>query len=136
MAVSVSLEFIPPDEPDLKALHVYESPTSTGTFNSIDSTASIGAYPNWITRYTTALATAITDWFAIAWENTAGVVGELSAPLQGGSTTLVSELVNRVLLRDPTLNHIIVGQEAETAIAEYYNVSNPYSIDMSTVTPR
>lgn len=136
MAVSVALEFIPPDEPDLLALHVYESPTSTGTFVEIDSTQTIGAYPNWITRYTTALATSIYDWFAIAWENTANVTGDLSAPLQGGSTTLVSEVVNRVLLRDPSLNHIIVGQEAETAISEYFNVADPYTIDLVTVTPR
>jgi len=136
MAVSVALEFIPPDEPDLLALHVYESPAPDGNFIEIDVTQAIGSFPNWITRYTTDNATVVTDWFAIAWENQANALGDLSAPMQGGTTSLVSEIVNRVMLRDPTLNPIIVGQEAETAISEYYNVTDPYSIDLATVTPR
>jgi len=135
MAVSVALEFIPPDEPDLKALHVYESATKTGTFVEIDNTQVIGAYPKWISRYTTANATSIYDWFAIAWQNQAGVLGALSAPMQGGSTTLVSEIVNRVMIRDPNLNQIIVGQEAEAAISEYYGVTDPYTVALSTVPP-
>ena len=135
MSVSVTLEFIPSDEPDLKALHVYESSAVDGTFMHIDETESIGTYPNWITRYTTDKATQLDYWFAISWENTAGVEGELSAPMQGGSTSLVSELVNRVLLRDPTLNKIIVGQEAEMAISIYFNTTDPYSIPTDSVTP-
>jgi hypothetical protein len=131
MPVSVTLEFIPPDEPDLKALHVYESPTQTGTFTEIDSTLEIAAYPNWISRYTTALATSITDWFAIAWENTAGVTGQLSAPLQGGSTTLVSEIINRVMIRNPSLNQIIVGQEAQAVVSEYMHVDDPNFVAVS-----
>lgn len=135
MSVSVTLEFIPPDEPDLKALHIYEAPAVDGTYVSIDETESIGTYPNWITRYTTDQAGVLDHWFAIAWENTAGVEGELSAPMQGGSTSLVSEISNRVLLRDPTLNKIIVGQEAESAISIYYNTSDPYSIPVDSVSP-
>jgi len=133
---SVTLEFIPPDEPDLLALHVYESDASDGTFLEIDVTQAIGVYPHYITRFTTTHATAISDWFAIAWENTANVTGELSAPMQGGSTTLVSEIVNRVMLRDPTLNPIIVGQEAEVAVCEYYGVNDPYSINPDDVPPK
>jgi len=134
MAVSVALEFIPPDEPDLYALHVYEATDSAGPFSEIDVTQAIGAYPNYITRYTTANATATTDWFAIAWENTANVVGELSVPMQGGTSTLVSEIVNRVMLRDPTLNQIIVSQEAEVAVSEYLHTQDPLSVDPDAVT--
>jgi hypothetical protein len=132
---SVTLEFIPPDEPDLALLHVYESTAADSTFAEIDSAAA-GTYPNYITRYTTTLASSADDWFAIAWENTAGTIGGMSQPLQGGSTTVVSEIVNRVLLRDPSLNPIIVGQEAEVAVCEYYGVNDPYSISMDQVTPQ
>jgi hypothetical protein len=62
-------------------------------------------------------------------------VGDLSASLQGGSTTLVSEIVNRVMIRDPNLNPIIVGQEAEAAISEYFGVLDPYTVDLTTVSP-
>lgn len=136
MAVSVALEFIPPDEPDLFALHVYESPDMAGPFSEIDVTQAVGTYPNYITRYTTQAATAITDWFAIAWENTANVVGELSASMQGGTSTLVSEIVNRVMLRDSTLNPIIVGQEAEIAVAEYFSTNDPLSISPDQASPQ
>lgn len=136
MPVSVALEFIPPDEPDLLALHVYESSAMDGPFVEIDVTQAIGAYPNYVTRYTTQSALAITDWFAIAWENTANVVGELSASMQGGTSTLVSEIVNRVMLRDPMLNPIIVGQEAEIAVAEFFGTTDPLSIDPDAASPQ
>jgi hypothetical protein len=132
--VSVALEFIPPDEPDLFALHVYEAATVNGPFTEIDVTQSIGSFPNYITRYTTQSALAVTDWFAIAWENLTHVVGELSAAMQGGTSTLVSEVVNRVMLRDPSLNQIIVSQEAEIAVAEIFGTNDPVSLDPDEAT--
>jgi hypothetical protein len=56
----------------------------------------------------------------------------MSAPMQGGSTSLVSEIVNRIMLRDPYLNPTVVGQEAEVAVSEYFS-ADPYSIDPDTI---
>jgi len=132
---NVALEFIPPDEPDVAKLHVYESNAPDGSFAEIDTTTAIGTYPNYITRFTTTHASVVDDWFAIAWENEAGNLGDISAPMQGGSTSLVSEIVNRVMLRAPSLNATIVGQEAEAAVCEFYGVADPYSVDPATIPP-
>lgn len=135
MAVSIPLDFIPPGEPGIVALRIYESPTKTGSYTQIERVTAIGAYPNYITRYETALAGAVDHWFAIAWESTGGFVGELSVPVQGGKTTLVGILTDRMILRDPALNEIIAAEEAEGAISDYYGTIDPFSVDPATVSP-
>lgn len=136
MPVSLTLDFQPPQEPGITKLHVYEAPSPNATFNQIDETTDIGVYPNYITRYTTALATSRSDFFAIAWSTVGGELSEMSAPVQGGTITLVGMIVNRMQLRDTSLNEIIATQEAEAAISDYYSVLDPYTIDPSAVSPR
>src|SRR5262245_35971053 len=102
---SVRLDFTPPGIPDVIELHVEEAPDSGGPFVQID-TADSGTYPNYISSYTTQLATSTTYWFRIRWETLQGVFTPYSAPLQGGTKTLVQEIVDRVMLRNPSLNEI------------------------------
>lgn len=136
MPVPLTLDFQPPAEPDIIALRVYEAASPNGVFSQIDRTTAVGSYPNYITRYVTPSANVRTDYFAIAWENSAGEVSEMSAPVQGGTTTLVSQIMNRMMLRDPSLNEIIATQEAEAAISDYYGVVDPFTVDPSTVSPK
>jgi hypothetical protein len=133
---SIPLTFVPPTEDDITTLHIYESNLPTSGFVEIDSTPA-GVYPNYITEYTTANAASLTDWFAIQWSNAAGARSPLSAPIQGGQTTLIGEIVERVMLRARTmdLDENIVVQEAEATVAWVYKVSDPYSIDVNTVSP-
>lgn len=131
MAV-VPLTFIPPTEHDIVALHIYESNNSTDGFVEIERTAS-GTYPDYINNYTTTLANFADDWFAIAWENAEGAISPLSAPIQGGTTTLIGEIVNRVLLRVPDEDENIIVQEAEATVSFIYKVDDPYSIDINSV---
>src|SRR3954468_12144865 len=133
---SVALRFIPPNARDLLRLHVWESPTQGGVFTKIDTTTEIGVYPTWIDSYTTALATSKSDWFSIQWEDAKGALSELTAPMKGDTSSLVGILVDRMLLRDPTLNEIIAAEEAEAVISGYFNVLDPYSIDAATVSPK
>lgn len=130
------LRFLAPQDENIVALRIYESPTQTGTFTMIERVTSVGTYPDYIDRYTTTLATSLSDWFAIAWEDSDGVLGDMSIPIQGGNDTLVFLLVDRVKLRDASLDERIVAQEAEAAISDYYNVINPFDIDPSSVSPK
>lgn len=114
--VKVTLDFIPPDADDIAALIINESVSKGGPFVQIERTTAIGVAPNYITRYTTANAASETDWFTIQWENAAGDVGEMSAPWQGGTTSLVQKIIDRVRERDSTLDERVVAQEAEGAI--------------------
>src|SRR4051812_16563322 len=125
---SVALRFTPPNARNLVRLHIWESDTQAGVYNEIDSTNVIGVYPTWIDSYTTALAGSVSHWFSIQWEDSKGAFSDLSAPMKGDSTSLVGILVERMLLRDPTLNEIIASEEAEAVISGYYNVLDPYSI--------
>jgi hypothetical protein len=59
----------------------------------------------------------------------------LSAPIKGDTTTLVGELVKRVMLRDASLDENLVLQEAEATVSWIYRVDDPYSIDINTVSP-
>lgn len=131
--VSVPLKFLPPIEDDIVTLHIFESPdNSPNSYVEIDNTPA-GTYPEYITEYTTAAASSATDWFAIQWENSGGVRSPLSEGIKGGTTTLVGEIVERVMLRNPDLNENIVAEEAESTISWIYGVDDPYSIDISTV---
>src|SRR5215471_2752088 len=117
---SVFLNFVPPnDVPDLVKLHIYEAPAQAGPFSSIEVVTAIGSPGGYITDYTTNQALSETDWFAIQWENSKGAFSEMSSAIQGGTTSVVSEVVERVLLRDPTLKEQIVAQEAAAVVEGY-----------------
>jgi hypothetical protein len=132
---ALPLTFIPPEEPGISQLHIYESPTGAdGTFTEID-TISAGSYPIYIDHYTTQNAISIDDWFAIAWSTVDGVVSPLSEPIKGGTTTLIGDIVQRVILRSPDLDENVVLQEAEATVCYLYRVDDPYSVDETTVTP-
>lgn len=133
---SVPLDFIPPSDPNIAALRIYEAPAQSGPFTMIERTTLIGTAPNYITRYTTDLAVSSTGWFAIAWEDDSGLVGEMSQAIQGGTSTLVQRLIDRVALRDASLDERIVAQEAEAVISDYFGVLDPYTIDPATVSPK
>lgn len=135
MAV-VPLKFIPPSEDNIVALRIYEGVSNQGPFNQIERVTSIGTYPNYIDEHETTLAASGTDWFTIAWEDSAGYVGPMSQAVQGGTDTLVGILVARIMLRDSTINEIIAAQEAEAAISEYFGVDDPFSVSPSSVSPR
>ena len=133
MAV-VPLRFTPPAEPGWDTLHIFESPTQNGTYTEIDQTPS--GTPNYIDRFTTDQATQADYWFAIQWSDPEGATTELSAGVQGGTETLVGILVQRILLRDSTINENVAAQEAEAAISAYFGVDDPATIDPATVNPK
>lgn len=131
MPVSVPLDFTPPEDDNIIALRIYEAPTKDGPWVEIERTVDIGAYPSYISHYTTALAVNPVDWFAIAWEDDKGAVGDLSAPIQGGTETLVNKLVRRVLLRDGSLNEIIVTEEVEDVVSKIMGTTDPYDVTLA-----
>lgn len=131
---TVVIDFTPPEIPGIEALRIYECATKEGSYAQIERTTDIGTYPAYITRYTTVLASSATDWFKIAWENTEGAITVESQPVQGGTTTLVNELVNRVMLRDPALNEVVVTQVAEAVIQIVMGAEDPYDPTL-TATP-
>lgn len=132
MAQDITLRFIPPNDPDVGALCVYEAPASIGPWVQIERTTLIGTYPDWIDYYVCKLATDKTDWFAIAWEDTSGAVGVMSTAIRGGTQTLVGHVMNRVLQRDRKLDDNEVRQEAEGAI-EFYFHEDPYTQDLDNL---
>lgn len=130
---SVRLDFTPPDIQGITKLLIYESPTPTGTFSLIETITPVGSYPDYISYHTTTRALSLTDWFAIQWEDGNGAQTEMSAPIQGGTTTVVQQIVSRVMLRDPLADENITTQEAEAVIEEVFN-TDPYLVDPATVT--
>lgn len=122
---TIAIDFTPPDIPGIVALRIYEGPTSTGPFVQIERTTAVGAWPIYITRYTSTLAASSTNWFQIAWEDAQGDIGEVSYAFQGGTSTLIGTLVNRVMLRDESLNEVIVTQVAEAIIYQIMQ-ADPY----------
>lgn len=129
---TVPLDFIPPAEPGIVALRIWESPLSDGVFSQIERTTEVGVYPAYITRYTTENATSTSNWFAIQWEDAKGALSELSQSVQGGTETLVNVIVNRVLLRDPQIDENVAAQEAEAVIESYFG-TDPYEVDPTDV---
>lgn len=125
---SVPLEFLPPEEEDIVALRIYESPASDGTFTLIETVSAVGTYPTYINKHTTTFATSPVDWFAIQWVDSNGALSSVSDPVKGGTKTLVGEIVDRVLLRDASFNELIAAQEAEYIISRVFNVSDPYTL--------
>jgi hypothetical protein len=132
---AVPLTFIPPEEPGIAQLHIFESPTGDdGTFIEKD-TVPAGDYPDYINHYTTHNAASVDNWFAISWSTVDGAQSPLSQPIKGNTTTLIGELVERVLLRSPELDERLVMEEAEATISYIYKVDDPYTIDVNTVNP-
>lgn len=122
----VRLDFVPPSDPDIASLHIYESTTPEGGFSEIEEVTAIGTYPSYISYYTTDNASSVSNWFSIAWENTGGAMGELSQPIQGNATTLVQKVATRVLQRAPSLSEAVVVQASEYAVSVGLRVDNPY----------
>lgn len=133
---SVRLDFVPPNSPDITKLKIWESPSRTGVFNVIETINGVGAYPDYISYYTTQNASSPSNWFAISWEDSRGAQTELSTPIQGGTTTLVQQIISRVMLRDPLADENIAVQEAEAVIEDVFPGVDPYLIDVSTVTAK
>lgn len=133
MAVPVALEFVPPTDEDITKLHILEAPAATGPFVQIELVTPVGTYPTYINNYTTDKATSVTDWFAIQWEDSKGALSAVSAAVQGGTSTLAGEIVNRVMLRDPTLDENVVMQEALASIEMYYK-TDPANVPLSQAT--
>ena len=119
---SVALNFRPPMEPGIDKLHIYEAPASGGPWTLIETVDMSPAYPypDYLTRYTTNLASSINSWFAIEWEDAKGAKSGMSAPIMGGTENLVSVLVERALLRDPTIDENVAAQEAEAIVEMFY----------------
>lgn len=132
---SVPLDFLPPTQDNIAALRIYESPAADGSFVQIERTEAVGTYPNYISKYTTDQASNAGNWFAIQWEDEDGNTSEISSPLQGGTRTLVQDLIDRVLLRDSTLDENIVAQEAEAVLSSYYGVNDPYTLPSGYANP-
>lgn len=129
----ITLRFVPPSDPDIGALIVFEAPTQSGPFTQIDRTTEIGVYPNWIDVYVCRTAVDRADWFAIAWEDGSGAIGDMSEAVQGGTFTAVGEIVRRVALRAPDMDERIVADEATTALEEVFGTSEP---DPTVITAR
>lgn len=128
MAVSVHLDFVPPNDlPDLTKLHIYEGPTVDGPFAEIEvvNAPNIGVAPNYISQYTTALATSASDWFTVAWEDSKGALTDQAEPQQGTAMGVPYEIVRRVLLRDPSANEEVAFEEAQAVVEEIYGNINP-----------
>lgn len=126
---SISLQFVPPDNPDLDKLRICEGATRTGLFGIIETVDDIGVYPNWINRYTSMNAVdALNHWFAIQWVDKFGAADDLSAPIKGQTQLLIAEVISRVHERDHKLSMQIANQEAEAAIEQYFG-KDPYTVD-------
>jgi hypothetical protein len=133
--MAVELQFLPPETDDIVTLHVEESPTKTGVFSQVQ-TFPAGTSPDYITEAVVTNALNTNDWFRIRWEDSSGGFTEYSDPVQGGTTTLVAKIMNRVILRDPGVNERIAGEESEATVSWYYNVDDPYSVDPIIANPK
>lgn len=127
----VALKFNPPADPDITALHIEEANDSTGPWVPIDIEEDVGAYPDYISEYTTSLATSNMAWFRIRWRDTKGAFTDYSQPVQGGTSSLVAEVKDRVMQRDPMLVDAIVYQEAEAVVSQVFGTENPYDPTLS-----
>lgn len=129
---SVFLQFAPPEREGFVKLHIYEAPDAVSALVEIEEVTAIGTYPDYIDSYSTDLAASATDWFAIRWEDNKGTLTAMSSRMQGGTTTLVGEVVNRVRQRDLGISENIARQEAEAAVEQYFGV-DPYSVEISDI---
>jgi len=134
MPVSVHLDFIPPDVPDLTTLKIYEAAVKTGPYTVIETVTPVGTQGSYISEYTTNVATSLTDWFAIEWLDSKGASFGVSQGVQGGVESLVSEIVDRIMLRDPSVNEGVAGQEAEAVVEQFYGTTDPLAMLKSDAT--
>lgn len=126
---SVTLEFALPSIPDIASLRVYECPTQDGIFTLIDETTAVGTYPDYINSFTTDQATSETDWFAISYVDSLDAESDLSQPWKGGTQSVVSQVVSRVIQRGATQEESIIIQETEAAVEEYFH-QDPYTVPL------
>ena len=127
MAVNVTLALVPPDDENIVALRVYESSDRAGSFEQVDRTTDVGAYPDYITSYLTTSALALDDWFYVAWEDDVGGLPYVSYPVKGGLPSIVDQVVQRVMQRDASISLALATQEAEAVVEQFYGV-DPYSV--------
>lgn len=123
--VAVSLDFIPPQEEGIVALKIFEGPRPDGPLDLIEIVSDVGAYPSYITRYTTENAISRSDWFAISWEDAKGGEYERSEPVQGGTISLVAILKDRIQVRDPLIPERVAVQECQTVIEQILRDPDP-----------
>lgn len=131
MPTAVHLDFIPPSSDGLVALRIFEAPASTGPWSEIERTEAVGSYPNYITHYTTQLASTSQDWFSIAWEDAGGAVSAQSPGVQGGSSSLFQKVLQRVMDRDRFLDERVVAQEVEYVISTVLNTQTPFDVSLT-----
>lgn len=126
---SVRLDFVPPMDDNIVEMKIYESTVPEGPFTEIESVAMSLPY---ISEYTTDQAAASNNWFNIEFIDDKGAVSSRSQAIQGGTSTLVGEIKDRVMQRNPSMSETTVVQVAEAVIEKYFN-ADPYSIDPNTV---
>lgn len=124
---SVRLDFVPPQEKDIVKLIILQADVATGPFSSIEEVEDIGEWPSYISSYTTALAAATDKWFSIQWEDHKGAQSDQSSPIQGGTDTVVNQIINRVLLRDASLDEKVVSQEVESVVYDVFD-KDPFTV--------
>jgi hypothetical protein len=129
---AVPLVFNLPGEEGLTSMNIYEATSADGPWTLIETVTEIGMYPDYIHEYITNNAQSAVHWFSISVVDEALVESELSVPMQGGTTTLVSEITQRVMQRGVSLSESVVIQEAEAVISHYYG-KDPYTVDPATV---
>lgn len=133
--MAVELQFLPAEEEGMVTLHVEEASSKDGPFALVQSFPA-GTYPTYIHEVVVTNAQATLDWFRIYWEDSNGSYTPHSSPVQGGSSTIVAQVMDRVMLRDPAVEPLIAGQEAEASVSEYFNVDDPYAVEVSKASPR
>lgn len=131
MPVPVPLNLVVPDEPDFVALHIYEALDEVTPLDEIEIVAV--DYPNYPTLYTTAFATAENYWFAVRWKDDKGAFTDYSLRVQGGTFSVLADIVDRIQRRDGTVDEEVAFQEAEAVLEEIYGTTAP---DPATVTKR
>lgn len=135
MPVSVHLDFIPPnDVPNVTKLLIWEATSKDGPWDLIETVTEVGPSGNYLSEYTTDKALHSNDWFSIEWQDSKGASLGQSQGVQGGAESLVSEIVDRVLLRDPSVNEQVAGQEAEAVVEQYFGTTDSLSIMASDAT--
>jgi len=130
---TVPLGFLPPSQPNMVKLHILESSSPDGPFYEIESTDQIGSYPDYISFFETTKANNSQDYFSIIWEDSKGALTPTSSPIQGGRKTLLGEVVERVMIRNPELDKNVVGEEAAAIIERALHIS-PFITDYAYLT--
>lgn len=123
---AVPLDFVSPSIPDLVSLEIWEGDDPDGLFDLIETVTEIGSYPNYISEYTTDDAVDASDWFRIRWVDSKGAATGFSQAVQGNTTNLVKQLVDRIQLRAPSVSEAVAVQVAEFVISSVMHTESPY----------